>query len=520
MANASQWSTLTSIATLGTNRGAPALERIWPTNELVMPANLPPERALLRAAAASFLWQLAGARIAAREPPALERAPSVESPQVSEVAAWRLARMFSGDHRDLVPEWFSLAARAGAVLPPHWLPVALSALQPGERVAAAPVLGARAQWLAQQNPEWAEVMTATGGLPIDRWNNGTLPQRRAALATMRGVDPTGARIWLERSWQTEPPDARVAFLETLLQSPGLSDADEAFLEGALNDKRKEARNAAMECLCRLPRSAHAARNLERLRPLLVLTEVEKGLLSRFKSRKLEVTLPESLDKAAVRDGINAKPPAQQKIGERAYWLMQMVAMAPPAHWCERFQCDINTFMQSVLACDFSQELITALSHASIRHSDSEWITPLSMELLKWFSQPERLAAASQLLPALVSAVPPGAARDALLQKLFTAGGTAQLELLEPALTATDWSAETTRLVFNLLDKRVQADTAQYSHSRQALVRWGMRAETAAAHEEIARLIGHCADKSPWKNALEALQDIIEFRLAMKQELLT
>jgi len=337
---------------------------------------------------------------------------------------------------------------------------------------------------------------------------------------MRGVDPTGARIWLERSWQTEPPDARVAFLETLLQSPGLSDADEAFLEGALNDKRKEARNAAMECLCRLPRSAHAARNLERLRPLLVLTEVEKGLLSRFKSRKLEVTLPESLDKAAVRDGINAKPPAQQKIGERAYWLMQMVAMAPPAHWCERFQCDINTFMQSVLACDFSQELITALSHASIRHSDSEWITPLSMELLKWFSQPERLAAASQLLPALVSAVPPGAARDALLQKLFTAGGTAQLELLEPALSATDWSAETTRLVFNLLDKRVQADTAQYSHSRQALVRWGMRAETAAAHEEIARVIGHCADKSPWKNALEALQDIIEFRLAMKQELLT
>ena len=519
MANAPRWNTITSIATLGTNRGAPSLEQIWPTNDLEMPVNLPPERALLRAAAASFLWQLAGARIAAQETPAVDRAPCVESPQVTEVAAWRLARMLSGDHRDLVPEWFSLAARAGAVLPPHWLPVALNALQPVERTAAAPVLGARAQWLAQQNPEWAQVITATGGLPIDRWNNGTLPERRAALATMRGVDPTGARIWLERSWQTEPADARVAFLETLSGSPGLSDADEAFLEAALNDKRKEARNAAMECLCRLPHSAHAARNRERLRPLLVLTEVEKGLLSRFKNRKLEITLPESLDKAAVRDGVNAKPPAGQQIGERAYWLMQMVAMAPPAQWCERFQCDINTFMQAVLASDFSLELITALSHASIRHSDSEWITPLSMELLKWHVQPERQAAALQLLPALVSAVP-GIERDALLQKLFTAGGAAQLELLEPALTTVDWSAETTRMVFNLLDKRVQADTAQYSHSRQALVRWGMRAETSTAHEEIARVIGRAAEKSPWKNALEALQDIIEFRLAMRQELLT
>ncbi len=60
---------------------------------------------------------------------------------VSENAMWRLARMLTGDHRDLVPEWLSLAAQAGRVLPRHWLPVVLNGLQPKEREVASAVLG-------------------------------------------------------------------------------------------------------------------------------------------------------------------------------------------------------------------------------------------------------------------------------------------------------------------------------------------------------------------------------------------
>src|SRR5262249_34857542 len=153
------------------------------------------------------------------------------------------------------------------------------------------------------------------------------------------------------------------------------------------------RSAAVECLCRVPGSAHTARNLERLRPLVVLGR-------RLLGKRLEITLPESLDKAAARDGINAKPPAQQKIGERAYWLMQMISMAAPTHWCERFQCDINTFIQAALATDYATDLIPALSAAGVRHSDTAWIIALSAELLQWCSQPERQAVASEMIPAL------------------------------------------------------------------------------------------------------------------------
>lgn len=510
------WNTLTSLATLGTNRGAPKFDELWPTTDLPAPS-ASPEGNLLRAAALNHLWQLSGVRIAATEIPPAQLAPSTIAKAVSENAAWRLARMLSGDHRDLVPEWLALAAHARAVLPPHWLPVVLTGLQPHERAAAAPVLGAHGEWLARRNPEWA-TLVPTSGLPIERWNNGTLPERRAALATMRMSDPIGARVLVERSWQTEPPDARVAFLETLLYTPGLSAADEPFLEGALNDKRKDVRMAALQCLCRLPDSAHAQRNSERLQSFVMLPEVGSGLLSKLRKRRLEIVLPEALDKAMARDGINAKPPAQQKIGERAYWLMQMIAMAPPASWCERFQCDIDTFIGAALATDYAAELLSALSQAAIRHRDVAWIGPLSLRWLKWHSHPEHLTRAAEMIPELVAAAPP-TARDPILNQLLAASDAQQFDFLQPTLIATDvaWSAETTRRACELLDQCTEFEHAQ---ARYTISRWGARVEVATASRALNRTIERAGDKSPWRNALDALHSIIEFRLAMRQELLT
>jgi hypothetical protein len=516
---ARNWNTIIAIATLGTNRGPPALEKLWLAGDLAAPSG-PPERSLLRSAAINYLWHLAGARVAAAEVPAEDRAPTTDAPVVKENAAWRLARMLAGDHRDLVPEWLSLAARAGAVLPPHWLPVVLNGLQPQERAAASSVLGPRAEWLAKRNPEWAETAAAVG-LPIERWNNGTLPERREALATMRVSDPTGARIWLERSWDAEPPHARVAFLETLINVPGLSEADEAFLEAALNDKRKDVRTAVVECLCRLPGSQHARRNIERLEPLVNLTEVGSGLLSKLRKRRLEITLPESLDKSAARDGINAKPPAQQTIGERAYWLMQMIATAQPAHWCERFQCDVDTFITAASASDYAANLLVALSNAAVRHRDATWIAALSTRLLTWYGHPEQQGIAAQTIPALVAASP-SRERDAILRQLLAAIKAPQLDFLQGTLVATQvqWSAETTRLAFDLLNQCTEFVAPEYSNVRNTLTRWGSHVEVATASGALVRILERTGDKSPWRNALEALNEIIEFRLAMRQELST
>jgi len=336
---------------------------------------------------------------------------------------------------------------------------------------------------------------------------------------MRAADPTGARVWLERSWQTEPPDARVAFLETLLNTPGLSDADEPFLETVLNDKRKDVRTAAVECLCRLPGSGHVRRNLERLQSLVTLTESGTGLLSKFKKRRLEITLPDSLDKATARDGINAKPPAQQKIGERAYWLMQMIAMVRPPYWCDRFQCDIETFITAALGTEYSTDLLLALSHAAIRHRDAAWIAALSTRLLAWYGHPEQQGVAAQMIPALVTAAP-SSERDTILRQLLAAIQASQLDFLQGMLVSTDvqWSAETTRLAFGLLAQCTELASSDYSQARHTLGGWGPRVDVATANSALTRILERTADKSPWRKAVETLNEIIEFRLGLRQEL--
>jgi hypothetical protein len=516
---AHHWTSLISLATLGTNRAPTSPEKLWPTADIGIPTGSS-ERILLRAAAMTYLRQVSGTRIAAAGIQPQNLAPQVEDRLVSETAAWRLARMLTGEHRNLVPEWFALAARSRLVLPPHWLPVVLERLDLRERVTASAVLGQRAQWLAERNPEWA-FTTGTHVPLLVRWLNGTLAERRMELAAMRTVDPTGARIWLQQTWKTDPPDARVAFLETMLSIPGLSDADEPFLESALDDKRKDVRAAAVECLCQLPSSAHARRNLERLSSSMTFDPPGTGFLGKLRKRQLTVGLPEALDEAAVRDGINSKPPAHLKIGERAYWVVQMVCLARPAHWCERFSCDVQTFLDAVLATDYAADLLTALCEAACRYHDAEWISALCTRFQSWSEQIELQDRVGKLLASLIAAAPQ-ASQDAILGQLLGAAHARQLDLLQAALVAgsVGWSADTTRRAFELLEARIRKDAESHTYVFGSMTDWGPRADVPTAAAALSRLLEQYPDKSPWRNALDKLNATIELRAAIRQELLT
>ena len=299
------WQRLTAIATMGTGRAPLPAEGLWPESSLAQSGESS-EQILLRAAAATYIWNLAGDRAAPQDLAAHISPPIAgdAATHVSEPAAWRFGKMLNGDHKDLIPEWLKLAQDNGRTLPPHWLPVALDTLSAGLRNQFSAVLGPGAQWLAAQNPAWA-LRDAASEPSEDRWNTGTREERLAELKVLRTMDPARARTWVQSTWADDPPDAREAFLQILLI--GLSDDDESFLESALEDKRKGVRLAAAECLSRLPRSEHAKRNLARLEPLVVLEEKKTGLLSGLRKRKLTIELPAALDKVAARDGIEAKP---------------------------------------------------------------------------------------------------------------------------------------------------------------------------------------------------------------------
>ena len=337
------------------------------------------EGSLLDAAAALSLYVRAGRLPAAglTPAPATGAAPADadDLPEVPPAAVRSLARMYSnGTAELLLPEWLRLAAARGLRIPPLALPAALDAgrRSPELRALIPPVLGGRGRWLAAQNPEWGYAVGATEADDAGvarRWETGTLQERSALLARLRQSDPARARELLAATWAQEPPKERAAFIETLAE--GLSDADEPFLEAALDDKRKDVRRPAAELLARLPGSRLVARMRARLEPLL---SYERPKLLR--GARLLAEPPAACDKAAERDGVVAKPPNGTSMGERAWWLRQMLAAVPPSHWSAAWGIAPEVLVKHAHKSDWSAPLIDGWTVAAWRHRDAAWIEAL------------------------------------------------------------------------------------------------------------------------------------------------
>jgi len=284
-----------------------------------------PEGALWLSLGALDLWERSG--FIAPDQPAPAFVPA-SAPDTLRPCPPRAQAVMTLLLRDLHPagleaEWLRLLHRYGGHLPAHMLPKLLDAAtrQPALRPALLPVLGERGHWLARVQAEWN--WAADIDAEAAPWDTGTPEQRVAALRDWRARDPQAALAALAAAWSSEPPDQRAALLAAL--AVGLGPDDEAFLEAALDDRRKEVRIAAQRLLARLPGSRLAQRMEGRLLPLL-----------RIESDRIELTLPAALDAAMRRDGIGAAP--HHGLGEKAGWVVDMLAAADPHVWTRQFDC--------------------------------------------------------------------------------------------------------------------------------------------------------------------------------------
>ncbi|MFL6606306.1 MAG: DUF5691 domain-containing protein [Steroidobacteraceae bacterium] len=513
----SSWERLASIATLGSRR-APIPESLtWPDPSLAAANDkLSSELALLRLAAATRLWNEAGTRSSANErvdANELIAPPIAASNLLSEVAAWRLARMIAGEHREFIEEWFAHAAAAGRSLAPQWLPIVLDGVHRNIRDRYTSVLGPAATWLARHNPSWSVVPTVIEPSK-ERWLEGTLDERRGEFLAMRRIDPGRAIDWLQATWSEDPAEAREAFLKSM--QTGLSMADEPFLENALDDRRKGVRQAAIELLAQLPDSRHAQRSHERAASFLVLDE-QKGLLAKLRNRKLIVELPSAIDKAAQRDGIEPKPPAQRKIGERAFWLTQMVAFVRPTYWLERFNIDAQSFVGTVMATEFAEDLLAALTEAATRHPLPDLLDALSDAWLESKQDPTSMLQGIARLVAAADTSRRGALLISQARKLAARDANSMFYLLNSI--DTEWTPEITAFAIEHITHRAGKDEQSWSHARNSLDAWGQRCDVATAAALLPQALASTGERSPWRNALEQLNEIVEFRAAMKRELM-
>jgi hypothetical protein len=511
------WARLLSVATLGTRRAPVNETTLWPTAELA-PAGADGsiELKFLRAAAAQRVYDMAGTRSTPQATGEAHAPVLVDRTRlVCEAAAMRLLRMMRGQHPELIAEWAKLALDAHRQLPPQLVPLAFQYLKPADAHRFGDLLGATGQWLACMNPDWKIALTVEAP-SHERWLSGTFEERRAELLGMRKHDPATAREWLQETWAKDPPDEREAFLSSLVH--GLSLADEPFLEAALDDKRKPVRQAAVQLLASMPDSQLSHRHRSRL-DALVDAEQKKGLIAKLSKPKLKltVTLPEAIDKAAQRDGVDVKPPAHRKIGERAFWLSQIVALAPLSYWSARFQCDAATFVAAVMECDYAGELLPALSDAARRDPERDWLLALTEAWLASKDVPLR----TQAIAEMMAAAPDDVREAVLVAQLAKLDSLRDQQVILSLLQTVQFAygPALTRLAIAHLQTIARRQSASYQQPRNLFDRIGYYCDVPTASELMPAVLDSLDAQSSWRNAVEQLNDIVEFRAAMRREIL-
>ncbi|OLF11269.1 DUF5691 domain-containing protein [Actinophytocola xanthii] len=341
------WESLLGAAVVGTGR------RAVPEGVLARLAEVDadsPEATVLAAAAVLGAYRRAG-----WTPPPWHGTPDPPAepdprPLCSATAAQLLELLLDrgiqvdGGNELLVAHWSRACARAGT-RPPAPLVLALLRLATtasGLREDVRTVTGPRGAWLARRNPRWSWAAPVDLGDPAevdDRFATGTWAERLAVLAAVRRADPAAGRRLVERTWADEQAAARAGLVDAL--ATGLSEADEPFLESALDDRAATVRAAAAALLDRLPGSRRAARMAERVRDL---------------------TPPEELDAAARRDGVTDQREHGQ--GRSVSWLIQMLGAAP-----------LGEVPADLAAA--RPELVLGWTRAALRQRNERWLAALA-----------------------------------------------------------------------------------------------------------------------------------------------
>ncbi|WP_431259065.1 DUF5691 domain-containing protein [Roseateles chitinivorans] len=221
---------------------------------------------------------------------------------------------------------FADLAAAGLRLPEMLLPLALDV---GRRAVALrgpllPVLGERGLWLARQREDWHYAAGAGGEAPGEtQWTDGTLEQRRAFLARERATDAAAGRRRFESAMTELAAKERADLAAQLAVRLGMD--DEPLLDRLRADRSREVRDVALDLLLRLPDAAHPRRAIERIAPLL---RPERQLLR----QQWAIDAPEAAAPDWAADQVVAARPTSEKLGERAWWLHQLVRQVPLDWW--------------------------------------------------------------------------------------------------------------------------------------------------------------------------------------------
>ena len=322
-----------------------------------------------------------------------------------------LRQLVADSDQKLLIEWLRHAAQQTIVAAPELLPALLELATKQRPVAEAlaPCLGERGRWLMHLNPAWP--IAAAEIVDENDWRVGASEARLRFLQHYRQQEPKAARTLLESTWTQEAAKERTAFLGALRSGLGL--ADEPFLEQCLADRSLAVRTEAARLLAGL---VGGRRQQALLAQLTNYISVERGWLR----RSLQVKLPARYETAWADLGIREESPLGVRIGQKAGWLVQLLALLPPTVLVAHLGVDAVEFLEFVRTSDFAEALTMALLEGAELHQDHAFLLAelnhlqrlLTLEQVKASEWQDRFVRYAPLLPTSV--------RDQLLLRYLTA----------------------------------------------------------------------------------------------------
>jgi Family of unknown function (DUF5691)/SWIM zinc finger len=485
-----------------------------------------PAARLLAVAAASSLYGRVGRKPARTEAPMPPVCPADDQAVCLPAQASRLRRLLNGEHAECLPEWIELLATSERRLPDAALVDLLKWSEThGENTDSFDkILGVTGHWLASLNPKWRKHAGVVDDAdPAVVWETGTLPQRVAALRSLRASDPSRARELVASTFATDPADQRAAFVAEFAR--GLSMDDEPFLEATLDDRGKDVRRNASDCLRGLPESRLCLRMIERARAAL-----------QWENGTLVVTPPTACDKAMIRDGVDPKPPPYMQLGERAWWLRELMSAVPTRSLAVLLGATPEALVAASRAGDWESSLTPSWTVSALRHRDVTWAEPLLeavlgkehplwnpghvFRLLALFAPDQREAFLLQRLCADDGPLKTGHPAFGFVQSLKqTVSATVAREILQRVRPII----EEERAEFAEPRDRVRMNGQGFDHKYHNLQTWIMIDGLSAllplesVDEDLADL-SNDADPPPYyRAAYQAMRDRLRFRRDMHRE---
>jgi hypothetical protein len=328
----------------------------------------------------------------------------------------------------------------------------------------------------------------------------------AILEDVRARDAALGRALVESTWTEDSPPDRAAFVESL--AAGLAPEDEPFLERALSDRRQEVRRAAAELLRRLPTSALIARMTAHARAALAW---KAGKL--VKRAEIVVEPPRELDPAMLRDGIEKAAPAG--MGERAWWLAQIIAAVPPRTWSSAWSASPGALIAAAEAGEWGKALTEGWAAAAVRHRDVEWAEAL---LASGFPGDRPTPIAPDLRELL--GVLPVERREAYVATILRDHPTADAVAMYVAAAEHPWSEKFARAVLTWMRQRVAAAVKKGSSTdwllRETIPKLALRIPPSVRDATENWPTGD--DAGSWERPLERFITTLTFRRELHEEL--